>query len=199
MIIGLDFDITLVIYDELFAKVAKEQGVGNNEALNDKITIRNYLRSMNQEELFTKIQGEVYGKRITEARAAKNMVNTLIILNQRGIKLNIISHKTKTPYKGPRYDLHESAWKWIKENLKDHDGRQLFEESDVYFEETKEKKVDRIRDCKCTHFIDDLPEILEMIDGKIVKVLYCPKNREERHGMKVMSDWTQLQKILDDV
>ena len=199
MIIGLDFDNTLVIYDELFGKVAKEQGVGNNEALNDKITIRNYLRSINQEELFTKIQGEVYGKRITEARAAKNMVNTLITLNQRGIELKIISHKTKTPYKGPRYDLHESAWKWIKENLKDHDGRQLFRENDVYFEETKEKKVSRIRDCKCTHFIDDLPEILEMIDGRIVKVLYCPKNREERDGMKVMSDWTQLQKILDDV
>ena len=28
MIIGLDFDNTLVIYDELFAKVAKEKGVG---------------------------------------------------------------------------------------------------------------------------------------------------------------------------
>ena len=198
MIIGLDFDNTLVIYDELFAKVAKEQGVGNNEALNDKITIRNYLRSINQEELFTKIQVEVYGKRITEASAAKSMVNTLITLNQRGIKLKIISHKTKTPYKGPRYDLHESAWKWIKENLKDQDGRQLFSENDVYFEETKEKKVARIRDCKCTHYIDDLPEILEMIDEKIVKVLYCPKNRGEKHGMKVMSDWTQLQKILDD-
>ena len=69
----------------------------------------------------------------------------------------------------------------------------------MYILKRQRKKVDRIRDCKCTHFIDDLPEILEMIDGKIVKVLYCPKNREERHGMKVMSDWTQLQKILDDV
>ena len=98
MIIGLDFDNTLVIYDELFAKVAKEQGVGNNEALNDKITIRNYLRSTNQEELFTKIQGEVYGKRITEAR--KKHGQYLDNIESKGIKLNIISHKTKTPYKG---------------------------------------------------------------------------------------------------
>ena len=38
----------------------------------------------------------------------------------------------------------KAAWKWIKENLKDQDGRQLFSENDVYFEETKEKKVARL-------------------------------------------------------
>lgn len=196
MIIGLDFDNTLVIYDELFVKVAIEQGVTSVEALQNKKTIRDYLRSINEEELFTKIQGEVYGKRIIEARAANNMIDTLIELKKRGIRLKIVSHKTKTPYKGPKYDLHASAWKWISENLKDNDGRELIENSDIYFEETKEYKINRIIECKCTHFIDDLPEILDMIDGNVIKILYSSNNIEERNGIRVMNDWTQLQKIL---
>ena len=30
----------------------------------------------------------------------------------------------------------------------------------MYFEETKEAKLQRIVDCGCTHFLDDLPEFL---------------------------------------
>ena len=198
MLIGLDFDNTLVIYDELFAKVAREKGVTSDEALKNKRSIRDYLRSVDKEELFTEIQGEVYGKRIIEARAANNMIDTLIELKKRGIRLTIVSHKTKTPYKGPKYNLHASAWGWIKENLKDQDGMQLIGEKDVYFEETKEKKISRIKECKCTHFIDDLPEILEMIDDKVVKILYSSDNKPEGNGIKVMSNWTQLKRILDD-
>ena len=161
MLIGLDFDNTLVIYDELFAKVAKEKGVTSNEALKNKRSIRDYLRSVDKEELFTEIQGEVYGKRIIEARAANNMINTLIELKERGIRLTIVSHKTKTPYKGPRYDLHESAWKWIKENLKDQDGRQLFSENMYILKRQRKKKWLGLEIANA--YIDDLPEILEMI------------------------------------
>ena len=42
--------------------------------------------------------------------------------------------------------------------------------NDIFFEFTKEAKVKRIKSLGCSHFIDDLPEILEMIDSNINKI-----------------------------
>ena len=46
------------------------------------------------------------------------MYETLkIFFNNNGIELFIISHKTKTPYQGPKYNLHDAASNWLEKNL----------------------------------------------------------------------------------
>ena len=96
MLLGLDFDNTLVSYDKLFHKLAIEKGIIDEHFLIDKIAIRNHLRESGRDELFTLLQGEVYGLRILEAEPAEGMVEALCKLRERGIEMVLVSHKTKT-------------------------------------------------------------------------------------------------------
>ena len=91
------------------------------------------------------------------------MFKALKKLKKEGVRLFIISHKSKTPYLGPKYDLHHSAMKWLERNqFFSVDGLGMSKDN-VYFELTKESKINRIEILGCTHYVDDLPEILVML------------------------------------
>jgi len=160
MRIGLDFDNTIVSYDALFHKVALEQGhIPATTPLN-KNAVRDHMRAQGNEDAWTAMQGYVYGARMQEAAAYARAVDVMQALKQAGHQLFIISHKTRTPYAGPAYDLHESARGWIATHLMDNNAAPIFAANDVYFHETKEQKIARISELKCDVFLDDLPEIL---------------------------------------
>lgn len=188
-ILGLDFDNTLVNYDDLFYNIAREKKLIDEKTPRDKIVIRDILRANSLEEEFTKIQGEVYGRRIEEARPTNDMSRNLVSLKERGLKLTIVSHKTRYPYKGPKYDLHKSALRWMeKNNFFDINGLGIQKE-DVHFEETKEQKVGKIIELGCTYFVDDLEEIIKMIPRNIKTYLY---NEKEAH--KNSKNWNNIAK-----
>ena len=196
--LGIDFDNTLITYDLLFKKAALEKNLIPINFPESKSLIRNYLREKGQEKLFTILQGEVYGSRIFEATQSEGMYDSLTKAKNNGIELFIISHKTKTPYEGPKYNLHNAASNWLEKNL-------FFEKSginiprkNVYFEVTKTKKIKRIESLGCTHFIDDLPEILDMINPKIKKILYNPKLIYLKNNDYInMKKWSELSKLID--
>ena len=56
----------------------------------------------------------MYGLRILEAKPAQGMIEALKEIKGEGIQIVLISHKTRTPYKGPAYDLRDGARKWLK-------------------------------------------------------------------------------------
>ena len=53
-----------------------------------------------KENEFTEMQGEVYGNLIKNAKLQKDLSQTLNFLLKKGIKISIVSHKTKFPIKG---------------------------------------------------------------------------------------------------
>ncbi len=196
--LGIDFDNTLITYDALFKKAALEKDLIPIDFPESKYLIRNYLRERDQEKLFTILQGEVYGSRISEAAQSKGMYESLRKAQKNGIELYIVSHKTKTPYYGPKYNLHNAASDWLEKNL-------FFEKSginipreNVYFEVTKENKIKRIESLGCSHFIDDLPEILDMINPNIKRILYNPNlNCLKKDDHINMTDWSELIKLIN--
>ena len=116
----------------------------------------------------------------------------------KGIQLFIISHKTKTPYKGPKYDLHHAALTWLEKNLFFDQAGIDIPKQNIFFEETKEKKIRRIQELGCTHFIDDLEEILSMINTNTKKILYCPfDNNLMVNDFIPMKRWTDLYKLFN--
>ena len=192
-LLGLDFDNTLVRYDNLFHQIALEKELIDHSVSANKIAIRDYLRDKDLDEQFTILQGEVYGLRIKEAPPAEGMMKTLETLTHLGIPMVIVSHKTQTPYKGPSYDLHEAAMSWLNQNkffTKDGLG---WSKDQVFFEQTKEEKVARIKMLECTHYIDDLPEILNMLDDPIIKIHYNPSLSPLANSTFVnCSHWNQV-------
>jgi len=194
--IGIDFDNTIVSYDNLFHKIALEEKLISLDFPKSKILIRNYLRKNNKDELFTMIQAEVYGKRILEASPAPNVNLVIKQLINLGWDVFIISHKSLYPYKGPKYDLHKSAMLWLDKNKFFEDDNVGISRDKVYFNVTKEEKINKIDTLGCDYFIDDLPEILSLINKNTIKILYNPENNYKYDEYIILNKWKNLIKIL---
>jgi len=190
MRIGVDFDNTVVDYDALFHKVAVEQGAVPAELPPTKLAVRGHLRAVGREEIWTEMQGYVYGARMDEAVAYPGVLDFFRWARDNDVAIHIISHKTRHPFLGPRYDLHEAARRWVASHL-----AELIPAGAVFFELTKEEKLRRIGAVTCGWYIDDLPEILldAAFPPQAVKILFDP---ETHHAQPLpllkMSNWTEI-------
>lgn len=160
MRLGLDFDNTIVCYDGLFHRVAREEGLIPAALPATKSDVRNHLRSIGREEVWTEMQGRVYGPRLREASPYPGVLEFVRRVRQAGIPVAVISHKTKHPFLGEKHDLHAAAWGWLEQEGFFDPARIGMSRDDVFFELTKQSKLGRIGSWGCTHFIDDLPEFL---------------------------------------
>jgi len=158
--IGLDFDNTIVRYDELFHRVALERGLIPADLPANKGAVRDFLRKAGREDAWTEMQGYVYGPRMSEAAMFPGVFDFLQFCRDSGITTFIISHKTRKPYLGPAYDLHQAALDWIAAQGFYDPARGGLAREHVFFELTKEAKLQRIAAAGCAAFIDDLPEFL---------------------------------------
>jgi hypothetical protein len=194
MRIGIDFDNTIVSYDALFHKVAREQGVIPAHLAPTKLAVRDYLRRQDRENVWTEMQGYVYGARMDEAAAYPGVVEFLRWARGDGVALSIISHKTRHPFIGPQYDLHEAARRWVESHLNDG-GRPLVEPPAVFFELTKEEKIACIGTVGCDYYIDDLPEILlaPEFPAATRRILFDPDaHHGETGSLPRMSSWSEI-------
>lgn len=182
MRIGLDFDNTIVSYDRVFHLVAEERGLIPEGLPVTKLTVRDHLRAAAQEDIWTEMQGYVYGARMADAAPYPGALVTLRLLRDAGHELIIVSHKTRTPYRGPAYDLHKAAVDWIKTILRDEAGA-LIDPGNLYFLEKKEEKIASIGELSCDVFVDDLPEILlaEEFPPRTLRVLFDPDGNHGPH------------------
>ena len=176
MRIGIDFDNTIVSYDALFYKVAVNKGLVPSDLPKSKLAVRDYLRKINNEPVWTELQGYVYGARMGDAAAYPLVIEFFKFARDKGISIAIVSHKTKHPFMGPKYDLHKAARGWISDTLMDGNSN-LVDSENIFFELTKEEKIARIADICCDYFIDDLPEILSMpgFPKNLKRILFDPE------------------------
>ncbi|SMP79543.1 hypothetical protein SAMN06295888_13219 [Desulfonatronum zhilinae] len=196
MLLGLDFDNTLIRYDELFYRMAREKGLIPVTLAKEKNAVRDHLRRTGREDEWTRMQGEAYGPRIREAVACDGALAALSVLRQKGVRMRLISHKTRTPYLGPPHDLHQAAWGWLERHGFFAQNGLGWSEDQVFFEQTKEEKIRRIVALGCTHYVDDLPEILDMLPDTLVKVYYAPRGGEQASGRQVLRTWADLPALL---
>jgi hypothetical protein len=162
MILGIDFDNTLVCYDGVFHKVALEMGWIPPETPANKNSVRQWLRDAGREDDWTWLQGHVYGARINEAAPYDGAAELIRECTSREIALYIVSHKTAKPLRGEPTDLHEAAHGWLRHWGFVDPSRGGLPPGNIFFELTREDKVARIARCGCTVFVDDLPEVFQM-------------------------------------
>ena len=195
--IGIDFDNTIVIYDELFYKVALERNLIPINFPKNKQKIRNYLCKQNKENEFTNIQSEVYGKRIIDANAAPNIFEALKKISN-DYEINIISHKSKFPYSGEKYNLHIAAINWLEKNKFLSISGLNIKNKDIYFLPTKDKKLAAINALDYTYFVDDLPEILKYIKKQTHRILYLNNQKITLNKFwdSTLHNWNELPEII---
>jgi len=193
MHIGIDFDNTIVCYDDVFYKAAVEKKLIPAAFSPSKTQIRDFFRAEQRETEWTELQGYVYGARMDLAQPFPGVSAFFAHCQEHNIQISIVSHKTKHPYLGTQYDLHSAARKWLLQQPFFHD------KIDLFFELTLQEKLRRIGQTECDAFIDDLPELLNEpnFPQKPRKILFDPGNLyQENTQWQKLSSWEQMPSIL---
>ncbi len=160
-----------------------------------KGAVRQFFRDADKEEQWTTLQGLAYGRGMGEATPFSGALDFVRAAIQRGLRVNIISHRTKHPIIGDRTDLHASAREWLRREGFIGDGG--LSEDDVFFETTKEAKLRRIAAQGCRVFLDDLPEILdaELFPHACEGWLFDPVGSNAARP-RVVADWPSFSRLI---
>lgn len=201
MRLGIDFDNTIVCYDGLFHRVCVEKGLIPASLPASKSEVRDYLRRIGREDDWTEMQGYVYGARMAEADPYPGVMDFFRECIRAARPICIISHKTRFPFRGSKYDLHAAAIGWLElRGFFDPDRIGLARDQ-VFFELTGNEKLDRIGRQSCTHFIDDLPEFLSSpaFPSATHRILFDPNGRHEAVGAFTrLKSWSEIARFFED-
>lgn len=192
--IGIDFDNTIVTYDEVFFKYALKSGLILKEVKKNKQAIRDSIKRLpGGDNEWTRLQGLVYGKHMDEARTTPGVERFFKACKKNSYKIMIISHRTVYPFRGPRVNLQMAAKRWLEN--KDFLTKFGLTRKDIVFAQTLKGKIEQIARKKCAYFIDDLKEVLTHPDFPrgVGKVLYSQKDNEELpEDIMRFKDWDEI-------
>lgn len=195
MLIGLDFDNTIVCYDQAIARLADEMFNLPDELPRTKIAVRNFLRNANRELDWTTLQGSLYGPGMAYAEPFEQVSAAIRELKDAGYSMCIVSHRSRQPYAGPAYNLHRAAREWIEKHLTESG---LIRNDQAYFNETLKEKLANIESLGCSFFLDDLPEVLgDPSFPKACKpILFDPKGSHVKLTLPIIRSWEHLPSMI---
>lgn len=199
MIIGIDFDNTIIDYSDLFYEAGLSLGVLPENTGCNKKAIREYLIGIGQEDNWIRIQGLVYGEHIRNANVMAGFLQFSYLCYQKGWKIFIVSHKTRDSILGEKFNLHTSAFSWLEKNGIYGSGIRGAVNG-VFFEATRSEKVSRINQLGCEIMIDDLANVLlhPELRKMITKILYDPTgNSTPDPGYVTAGSWDQIYSIIE--
>ena len=203
LVIGVDFDNTIVSYDDLMSEVSRERGLLPEGSAAGKKEIRQRVRGLPDGELqWRRLQAVVYGSRMREANLADGADTFFRKCLQHGAKLYVVSHKTRYSEHDPsRTDMRAVALQWMTDHrFFEREGLGL-SRTDVFFEGTRRGKIERLKALGCPHFIDDLEETLLDTSFPIAvqKILYAPGGIDtEIPGTRVAATWREIGECIFD-
>jgi len=203
LVIGIDFDNTIINYDDVIYDAALRYGLISVDTPKNKKLIRDRIRSLaSGEEHWMRLQADVYGLRIGEARLSEGVSDFFYLCKVKNVKTYIVSHKTQyAKYDEDGIDLRVASLEWMEaNNFFDAQGLNLSSEN-VYFESTRQEKIQTIEKLGCTHFIDDLEEVFResSFPEGMVKMLYSPTpSITVSLGWKVFTNWQEITKYFFD-
>ncbi len=199
LVIGIDFDNTIIQYGNLFFEAGVSLGVISGNSSCSKKKVREYLIGLGKEDYWTRIQGLVYGEYIQKAKVMEGFFPFIHTCHEKGWDVFIISHKTYNSITGERFNLHTAASNWLeKKGIYGPDIQGVVK--GVFFEETRLRKVCRINQLGCDIMIDDLPDVLLHPDlsSEIFRILYDPDRTSELDPRYVTSrTWDQVHGIIE--
>ena len=190
--LGLDLDNTVIDYTRAYRALGPEFGVLPEQAT--RSGIRSTLRSSGPESYeWQHFQSRLYTEGLKYAQPAKGLTSLLSTCWERGIIVEIVSHKTpRSPTAFGSLDLHKPARAWLEQHLSKLEGLEL---DHIQFCETLTQKVEYINRRRYHVFVDDLIEVLEHPGWptETVGVLYST-SMETSEGPRPIADFPTIER-----
>jgi len=198
--IGIDLDHTIINYQQIFTERAFSLGYTNHNVKMTKEEVKKKVKKLKDgEKKWGLLQMEVYTDGISEAIIMEGFSEFVNVCKERGISLSVISHKSRNnPQDAFKRDLQESALDWMnKQHFFEKSGFG-FSLDQVFFAETIEDKVARIKILKCSHFVDDLLKVLlhPCFPESTRKILYTSLPEIDNAAVDHLGDWSRITKYL---
>ena len=198
--IGADFDNTIINYDAVFLAAAKRLGLVAPRFGGGKEQVRDVIRELSDgEHAWQRLQGHVYGTAIMDAVMFDGVEAFLRGCRAKGYPVSIVSHKTEYGhFDAARVNLRRAALDWMT-------ARGFFRDADiglpadaVAFEATRSEKLARIAELGCTHFIDDLPEVLDdpAFPRGVEKFLFTNGARDTPSRSDAFAHWRDIAAVV---
>lgn len=202
LLIGIDFDNTLICYDALFHELAVAEGLIPADTPARKKEVRDAVRALpGGEARWQSLQARVYGPEIDGAIPAPGALAALRDCQGRGAGLCIVSHKSEFAAAAPKGpSLRVCARKWLDRHLFGGRGGLDPAKIPVFFEATRAEKIARIKLLGCAAFIDDLEEIFAdpSFPQGVIKILYGT-HRPTGAGIIACPNWQEVGRVLSRV
>ena len=195
--IGIDFDNTLVRYDALFLRLARNAGWLPEGFEGGKTAIRDTIRLLPDGDwLWQHLQALAYGPHIEEAEPFPGALDFLGRCRANGMGVSIISHKTIFPNVPElRVNLREAALAWMQRyGVFSHDRAGLTTEP-PFFAASRQEKVACIAQGGCDLFVDDLIETFRepLFPHGVEKLLFDPQGGDSPEpGILCCSSWDAI-------
>jgi hypothetical protein len=191
--LGLDLDNTLINYDQVFLAAARAAGLLEDPQPASRVALRTLIRAQpDGERRWQQLQAEVYARRLDQAQVMPGAREFLGRCHHHRVALSIVSHKTRHAAADPgRTDLRALALDWLEaQGLLDPERFGLTRER-VHFTDTRPEKLHRIAALDCTHFVDDLPELLAdpAFPLGVQRLLFAPPERNWQHLWQTLQTW----------
>jgi hypothetical protein len=195
--IGIDFDNTIITYDDEFRAAAEAGGLIAPGFSGNKQAVRDAIRLLPDGELaWQRLQGQVYGKGIGGAAIVAGVATFLRRCRTEGCAVVVVSHKTEYGHFDPdRVNLRKAALDWMAGQglLGGDHGIAL---ADIHFESTRAEKLARIAALSLTHFIDDLEEVLTDPDfpPDVERILFADGAQPASPSYISCSTWRDIER-----
>lgn len=179
MRIGIDFDNTIICYDHVFCHLAKLWQMIPHNFQGNKSQVREIIQRLPEGDYqWQRLQGKVYGEFIHEATPFQGFNEFITACHTRmDVDIFIVSHKTEFGhFDDKRINLRDVSRKWLFDQGLIQTASPHIPIKNIFFESTREEKIARIQSLQCTHFIDDLIEVLDspLFPNNIQRILFKP-------------------------
>jgi hypothetical protein len=194
--LGIDFDNTLIAYDHVFRAQARARRLLSDGFRGSKQAVRDAVRLLPDGEItWQRLQGYVYGQGIGEAALFAGVDRFLRRCRQAGHTVFIVSHKTEyANYDPARVNLRAAALGFMEAHGFFDPRRYAIARENVFFEGTRADKLARIAALGCTHFIDDLVEVLTdpSFPAGVERLLFGHPDGAQTAGLRVCASWREI-------
>lgn len=198
---GIDFDNTIVNYGDIFTNQAYRLGWIKAGDKKTKQQVRDMIKKLPDGEMkWKKLQGLVYGKFISDANPFEGVIQFIKRCRAEHVDVFIVSHKTEyVEALEERINLREAALNWLRANDFLNARKSCLDESRIFFEHPRENKLARISELKCTHFIDDLEDVLlePRFPENVVRILFSGQGeRFNDRPFTVCRHWGEIEALV---
>jgi hypothetical protein len=203
LVVGIDFDNTIATYDRLFHALALERDLIDGTVPHSKRRIRDAVRLRDEGELhWQQLQASAYGRHMAAAALAPGVGEFLMRCREAGVTVYVISHRSSHAAADPDgVPLRAAALDWMRAHGLFGSGGLGVREEDVFFASTRAEKLVRIGTLACSHFVDDLEEVLlepEFPSG-VVRILYAPERDQAEpvlDGVRIVNHWSEVREVV---